>query len=48
MDNTETTDDAINQPMEAMTTIIPTLYPSSYLTIKDNNREAENLQRVQP
>lgn len=28
MGNTETTDDAINQPMEAMTAIIPPLYQS--------------------
>ena len=41
MDNIESTDYAINRPTEAMTTMIPLLYQSGYLTIKDYDREAE-------
>ena len=41
MDNIESTDYAINRPTEAMTTMIPLLYQSGYLTIKDYDRESE-------
>ena len=41
MDNIESTDYAINRPTEAMTTMVPLLYQSGYLTIKDYDREAE-------
>lgn len=41
VDNIETTDYAINRPTEAMTSIIPLLYQTGYLTIKDYDREAE-------
>lgn len=41
MDEIETTDYAINRPTEAMTTIIPLLYQTGYLTIKSYDRETE-------
>ena len=41
MDNIESTDYAINRPTEAMTTMIPLLYQSGYLTIKDYDFETE-------
>ena len=41
MDNIESTDYAINRPTEAMTTMVPLLYQSGYLTIKDYDRESE-------
>ena len=41
MDDIETTDYAINRPTEAMTTMIPLLYQSGYLTIKDYDREGQ-------
>lgn len=41
MDYIESTDYAINRPTEAMTTMIPLLYQSGYLTIKDYDREGE-------
>jgi len=41
MDNIESTDYAINRPTEAMTTMVPLLYQSGYLTIKDYDRESD-------
>ena len=41
MDNIESTDYAINRPTEAMTTMVPLLYQSGYLTIKDYDFETE-------
>lgn len=41
MDGIESTDYAINRPTEAMSTIVPLLYQSGYLTIKDYDREGE-------
>ena len=41
MDGIESTDYAINRPTEAMTTIVPLLYQSGYLTIKDYDRETD-------
>ena len=41
MDDIETTDYAINRPTEAMTTMVPLLYQSGYLTIKDYDLESE-------
>lgn len=41
MDDIEATDYSINRPTEAMTTMIPLLYQTGYLTIKDYDREAE-------
>lgn len=41
VDNIETTDYAINRPTEAMTTMVPLLYQTGYLTIKDYDRESE-------
>ena len=41
MDDIESTDYAINRPTEAMTTIVPLLYQSGYLTIKNYDRESE-------
>ena len=41
MDDIESTDYAINRPTEAMTTMIPLLYQSGYLTIKNYDRESE-------
>ncbi len=39
MDGIEATDYSINRPTEAMTTMIPLLYQTGYLTIKDYDRE---------
>ena len=41
IDDVESTDYAINRPTEAMTTIVPLLYQSGYLTIKGYDRESE-------
>ena len=41
MDNVEATDYSINRPTEAMTTMIPLLYQTGYLTIKGYDREGE-------
>ena len=41
MDDIESTDYAINRPTEAMTTMVPLLYQSGYLTIKGYDREGE-------
>ena len=41
MDGIESTDYAINRPTEAMSTMVPLLYQSGYLTIKDYDREGE-------
>ncbi len=41
MDGIEATDYSINRPTEAMTTMIPLLYQTGYLTIKDYDRESE-------
>lgn len=41
MDDIESTDYAINRPTEAMTTMIPLLYQSGYLTIKNYDREGD-------
>ncbi len=41
MDGIEATDYSINRPTEAMTTMVPLLYQTGYLTIKDYDREAE-------
>ncbi len=41
MDGIESTDYAINRPTEAMTTIVPLLYQSGYLTIKGYDRETD-------
>jgi hypothetical protein len=41
MDDLESTDYAINRPTEAMTTMVPLLYQSGYLTIKGYDRETE-------
>jgi len=41
MDGIESTDYAINRPTEAMTTLVPLLYQSGYLTIKGYDRETE-------
>ena len=37
----ETTDYAINRPTEALTTAVPLLYQTGYLTIKDYDREGD-------
>lgn len=39
MDGIEATDYSINRPTEAMTTMVPLLYQTGYLTIKDYDRE---------
>ena len=41
MDDIEATDYSINRPTEAMTTMIPLLYQTGYLTIKNYDRESE-------
>lgn len=41
MDDIESTDYAINRPTETMTTMVPLLYQSGYLTIKDYDRETD-------
>lgn len=41
MDGIEATEYSINRPTEAMTTMVPLLYQTGYLTIKDYDREAE-------
>ncbi len=41
VDKVETTDYAINRPTEAMTSMIPLLYQTGYLTIKAYDRETE-------
>jgi len=41
MDGIESTDYAINRPTEAMSTMVPLLYQSGYLTIKDYDREGD-------
>ena len=41
MDGIEATEYSINRPTEAMTTMIPLLYQTGYLTIKDYDRETE-------
>ena len=41
MDDIEATEYSINRPTEAMTTIVPLLYQTGYLTIKDYDRESE-------
>lgn len=41
MDDIEATDYSINRPTEAMTTMIPLLYQTGYLTIKDYDREGD-------
>ncbi len=41
MDNVETTDYAINRSTEAMTTMIPLLYQTGYLTISGYDKEAD-------
>ena len=41
MDDIQATDYSINRPTEAMTTMIPLLYQTGYLTIKDYDRETE-------
>lgn len=41
MDGIEATDYSINRPTEAMTTMVPLLYQSGYLTIKDYDKEGE-------
>lgn len=41
MDDIESTEYAINRPTEAMTTIVPLLYQSGYLTIKSYDSETE-------
>ena len=41
MDDIESTDYAINRPTEAMTTMVPLLYQSGYLTIKNYDSESE-------
>lgn len=41
MDNIETTEYAINRPTESMTTMVPLLYQTGYLTIKDYDEETE-------
>lgn len=40
MDEIESTEYAINRPTEAMTTMVPLLYQSGYLTIKDYESES--------
>lgn len=40
VDEIESTDYAINRPTEAMTTVIPLLYQTGYLTIKNYDRES--------
>ena len=41
MDDIEATEYSINRPTEAMTTMVPLLYQTGYLTIKDYDRETE-------
>ena len=41
MDDIEATDYSINRPTEAMSTMVPLLYQTGYLTIKDYDRESE-------
>ena len=41
MDDIEATEYSINRPTEAMTTMVPLLYQTGYLTIKDYDRESE-------
>ena len=41
MDDIKATDYSINRPTEAMTTMIPLLYQTGYLTIKDYDREGQ-------
>ena len=41
MDDIEATDYSINRPTEAMTTMIPLLYQTGYLTIKHYDRESD-------
>ena len=41
MDDIEATDYSINRPTEAMTTMVPLLYQTGYLTIKNYDRESE-------
>ena len=41
VDDIESTDYAINRPTEAMTTMVPLLYQSGYLTIKKYDREGD-------
>ena len=41
MDGIEATDYSINRPTEAMTTMVPLLYQTGYLTIKDYDREGD-------
>ena len=41
MDDIEATDYSINRPTESMTTMVPLLYQTGYLTIKDYDREGE-------
>ena len=41
IDNIEATDYSINRPTEAMTTMVPLLYQTGYLTIKHYDRESE-------
>lgn len=41
MDGIEATDYSISRPTEAMTTLIPLLYQTGYLTIRDYDRESE-------
>jgi hypothetical protein len=41
MDNLELPSTAFDKPTEAMTTVLPLLYQSGYLTIKDYDREAQ-------
>ena len=41
MDGIEATDYSINRPTEAMTTMVPLLYQTGYLTIKDYDREGQ-------
>jgi hypothetical protein len=41
MDDILATDYSINRPTEAMTTMVPLLYQTGYLTIKDYDREGE-------
>ena len=41
MDDIEATDYSINRPTEAMTTMVPLLYQTGYLTIKSYDRESE-------
>ena len=41
MEEIESTEYAINRPTEAMTTVVPLLYQSGYITIKGYDREAQ-------